>query len=459
MEQTVTVPPHEPLTTPHATHQGGHREVWNLAYPIVLATISETLMNATDTFMVARLGTVEVAAVGLASMMTWLFYLPFLGLAMGINTFVAQSYGAKAYRECGRMTWQGLSVAVVSGLFILSGILLGPVLFDLARPSPEVQRLGVSFFQIRLFDGPGLMVAMTIASFLRGIGDTKTPMKIGIGTNLLNLGLNYVLIYGHLGFPRLGVRGSALGSAIAGLASGLVYVAIFFHPRYAEFGSRQAARPVWPDLRRVLRVGVPIGVQRFLDIGSFVIFSALIGRLGDAQLAANQIGIQLMSVSYTVGIGIAAAATVLVGQYIGAKNLAAAERSAYSAVKLAIVYMGVVGVGFVLFPGTVIAFFNQDPDVIRFGREALIAAAFFQVFDACGLVFSGALRGAGDTRWTMVAALIGAWVFFLPLAYFLALPLGLGFLGAWLGATAYICVLGLACFYRFRRGAWKRMVI
>lgn len=459
MAQTTALTPGEPLTAPHATPQGGYREVWTLAYPIVLATISETLMGATDTFMVAHLGKVEVAAVGLASMMSWLFYLPFLGLAMGINTFVAQSYGANVHRECGRMTWQGLYVALAAGLLILASIQLGPLLFDLARPSADVQRLGILFFQIRLLDGPGMMIAMTIASFLRGIGDTRTPMKIGIGMNVLNLALNYVLIYGHLGFPRLGVRGSALGSAIAGLAGGAMYVVVFFQARYASFGPRQVSRPVWHDIRRVLRVGAPIGVQRLLDVGSFVIFSALIGRLGDGPLAANQISIQLMSISYTVGFGVAAAAAVLVGQYIGAKNLAAAERSAYTAVKMAIAYMGIVGLAFLLFPEAVIAFFNDDPEVVRFGRQALIVAAFFQVFDACGLVFTGALRGAGDTRWTMFAAFIGAWVCFLPLSYFLAMSLGMGFLGAWLGATVYICGLGLACFHRFRQGAWKKMVI
>lgn len=459
MEPSVPKIVETPTRTPPGPDAGGYREVWLLAYPIILANISETLMGATDTFMVAQLGKVEVGAVGLGSMMAWLFYLPFLGLAMGVNTFVAQSYGAKTYEDCGRMTWQGLYIAAVSGLLILSGVLLAPALFALARPSAEAQQLGTVYLQYRLLDGPGLMIGMTVASFLRGIGDTRTPMKIGITVNILNVILNYGLIYGELGMPRLEVQGSAIGSAIAGWTGGVLYVACAWHGRYAAYRIRRPAGPSWRDIRRILRVGIPVGVQRFLDIGSFVIFGALIGRLGDGPLAANQIALQFMSIAYTFGLGVSIAASVLVGQYIGAKRLDLAERSAYTAVKLAMAYMTVIGLLFLTFPADIIRLFSADPEVVAYGRQGLIIAAFFQAFDACGIVLIGALRGAGDTRWAMMAALIGAWMVFLPLSYLLAMPLGLGFLGAWLGATVYICGLGVACYIRFRQGAWKRMVI
>lgn len=442
-----------------STSAGGLREVWLLSYPIVIANMSETLLGVVDTYMVGQLGEVEIGAVGLGSMMSWLFYLPFLGLALGVNTFVSQSYGAKKYTACGYMTWQGLYVALISGGLIWAGILLAPIMFDLAGPSPEVHDIGITYLQWRLIDAPGLMVGMTIASFFRGIGDTKTPMKIGIAINLINIILNYGLIYGNFGLPRLEVQGSAIGSAIAGLSGGLIYVVLFFRKYLTSFGNRT---PVWPNrhaLGRILRVGAPIGLQRFLDIGSFVIFSAFIGRLGNAQLAANQISIQLMSVSYMVGMGIGMAATTLVGQYIGSKQLDLAERSTYSALKLASSIMVCIGLLFLLFPETLVAFFNDSPDVLRYGRQGLLYAALFQGFDALAVVFIGALRGAGDTQWTAIAAFIGAWLFFLPLAYLLTFTLDMGFWGAWLGATIYICLLGTACIYRFRQGVWKTMVI
>ncbi|MBT5873926.1 MAG: hypothetical protein HOH43_10940, partial [Candidatus Latescibacteria bacterium] len=213
------------------------------------------------------------------------------------------------------------------------------------------------------------------------------------------------------------------------------------------------------EILRVIRVGAPIGVQRFLDIGSFVIFSALIGRLGDGQLAANQIAIQMMSISYMVGLSIGMASTVLVGQYIGAKNLDMAERSTYSALKLAIIYMFLIGLTFIAFPVELVSIFNDEPDVIKYGRQGLMFAAIFQAFDALAVVLIGSLRGAGDTRWTMMAALVGAWVIFLPLSYYLAITLKMDFFGAWMAATVYICGLGLACYYRFRKGVWKTMTI
>lgn len=448
--------PVESVTSPAA---GGMREVWLLSYPIILANMSETLLGVTDTYMVGQLGKVEIGAVGLGSMMAWLFYLPFLGLAMGVNTFVSQSYGAKSFGDCGHITWQGLYVALASGVLILLGILCAPLMFDLADPSPEVHELGVSYLQWRLLDAPGLMIGMTVASFFRGIGDTKTPMKIGITVNLLNIILNYGLIYGNFGLPRLEVQGSAIGSAIAGFTGGLIYLALFFRKYLTPFANRI---PVWPkrkDFERIVRVGAPIGLQRFLDIGSFVIFSAFIGRLGNAQLAANQISIQLMSISYMIGLGIGMAATTLVGQYIGSKQLHLAERSTYSALKLAMGVMVFIGLFFLLFPEPLVAFFNDSPDVVEYGRQGLLYAALFQGFDALAVVFIGALRGAGDTRWTAVAAFIGAWLFFLPLAYLLAFTWEMDFWGAWLGATIYICMLGIACIYRFRQGVWKTMVI
>ena len=438
---------------------GGVNRVWLLAYPIILANMSETLLGVVDTYMVGQLGVVEIGAVGLGSMLAWLFYLPVLGLAMGLNTFVAQSYGAGNRKDCGHMTWQGLYMAVASGALILLVIPFVPLLFDLAGPSTEVRRLGVTYLQWRLIDGPAFMIAMTAASFFRGIGDTKTPMKIGITINIINIILNYGLIYGHFGLPRLEVQGSALGSALSGMIGGGIYLALFLSKRLRPYANRTIVKPRWHDFVRLFRVGAPIGLQRFLDIGSFVIFSTIIGRLGNAQLAANQIAIQLMSISYMIGLGIGMAASTLVGQYIGAKRIELAERSAYSALKLAMGIMVFVGLSFLLFPEPLITLFNADPDVVRYGRQGLLYAAFFQSFDALAVIFIGALRGAGDTRWSAVAAFIGAWVIFLPLTYLLAFTMGLDFWGAWLSATIYICLLGIACVYRFRQGAWKKMVI
>ncbi len=452
----TAVPEPERIAVPDS---GSVSRVWLLAYPIILANMSETLLGVVDTYMVGQLGVAEIGAVGLGSMLAWLFYLPVLGLAMGVNTFVAQSYGAGKRPDCGYMTWQGLYMALVSGACILLVIPFVPTLFDLAGPSAEVRRLGITYLQWRLIDGPAFMIAMTAASFFRGIGDMKTPMKIGIAVNIINVMLNYGLIYGHFGLPRLEVQGSALGSALSGIVGGGIYVVLFLSKRLRPYATRMIVKPRWTDFVRLFRVGAPIGLQRFLDIGSFVIFSAIIGRLGNAQLAANQIAIQLMSISYMIGLGIGMAASTLVGQYIGAKRLELAERSTYSAIKLAMGIMVCIGIVFLLFPEPLVTVFNSDPGVVRYGRQGLLYAAFFQAFDALAVVFIGALRGAGDTRWSAAAAFIGAWIIFLPLTYLFAFALNLGFWGAWLSATIYICLLGIACVYRFRQGAWKRMII
>ena len=438
---------------------GSLRLVWLLSYPIILANMSESLLGVVDTYMVSQLGVIEIGAVGLGAMHAWLFYLPVMGLAMGLNTFVAQSYGARKMKDCGFITWQGLYLALISGSMILLAIPFVPLVFDLAGPTAEVKRLGITYLSWRMIDAPAFMIAATASSFFRGIGDTKTPMKIGIAINIVNVILNYGLIYGNLGLPRLEVQGSAIGSALASILGGGVYLVLFLSKRLHPYANRTFVKPCWHEFVRLFKVGAPIGLLRFLDVGSFVIFSVIISRLGNAQLAANQIAIQLMSVSYTTGMAISLAATTLVGQYIGARQLGMAENSTYNALKLAMSFMVFVGLVFLLFPEEMITLFNNDTDVIRFGREALLYAAFFQAFDALAVIFIGALRGAGDTRWTALAAFVGAWIIFLPLAYFLAFTLELGFGGAWLSATIYVCLLGLACVYRFRQGVWKKITI
>ena len=435
------------------------RPVLLLAYPIIVTNMSETLLGVVDTYMVGQLGIIEIGAVGLGASFAWLFYLPLGGLAIGINTFVAQSYGAGKLKDCGYMTWQGLYIALISGVIILLAIPFVPLIFALADPSPEVKSLGINYLQWRLIDGPAFIIAMTIASFFRGISNTKTPMKVGITINIINIILNYGLIYGHWGLPRLEVEGSAIGSALACILGCGIYVVLFFSKHLRKYGNRDIVYPCFHDCVRLIKVGAPIGLQRLLDAGSFIIFSVLISRLGNPQLAANQIAIQLMAISYTIGMGISLATSTLVAQYIGAKNLVLAERSTYISLKLALGIMGFCGLVFLLFPETLINLFNNNSTVIRYGKEGLLCAAVFQIFDAFAVIFIGALRGAGDTRWPTVVGFISAWVIFLPLTYLLAFTLNLNFWGAWLGATIYIYLLGIACFYRFRQGEWKKIVI
>jgi MATE family multidrug resistance protein len=218
-------------------------------------------------------------------------------------------------------------------------------------------------------------------------------------------------------------------------------------------------RPDARAIRRFLRTGAPIGGQWFLDMAAFALFTSLVARMGNASMAATQAMISLLSLSFMQAIGIGLAATTLVGRYKGAGDLAAAERSYRSALRLAVVLAVGVAALFVLVPEALMRMFVDDPEVIALGGPLLALGAAFQLFDALQIVVGGALRGAGDTRWPFLAQTSLAWVVRLPLAWLFAVTLGRGVVGAWYAEFVFILTLAAALLLRFRGGAWKSIKI
>ena len=334
------------------TGPGGYREVWLLAYPIVITMLSRTAMMFVDSAMVGRLGATELAAVGLAGILTWTLFSFFQGFLGSVNTFVAQRYGAGNRRGITVAAWQGIYLALGSYLIILLINQFTVPAFALMKPSSEVQRLGVIYTQIRLYGGITVFISFGMASFLRGVGDTKTPMRIEIVVNLVNLLFNYLLIFGKFGCPRLEVVGAAIATLIAGVVAVICYFAVFLSRKLNRaFQTRSYFQIDLRDLRRILRIGLPMGVHNLMDMGSFTVFTALIGRMGDVALAANNAAITLISTSFMPLFGISMAATTLVGHYIGSGQLHYARRSGYTAIKLGVVYTFFVAIAFFVVPG------------------------------------------------------------------------------------------------------------
>jgi MATE family multidrug resistance protein len=440
--------------------KGNYREVWFLAYPAILTMMSQTIMSLVDMWMVGRLGTAELAAVGLAGTLVWSIFSFFNGTVSSVNTFVAQYYGAREHERCGSNTWQGLYLTVLFGIILaLIGYWSG-AFFDLMRPSPQVRRLGIAYTQIRLMGGGFFVAYLTLSCFFRGIGNTKTPMKVVVIANLINIVFDWILIFGKIGFPRLGVRGAAIATVFANVFAALALLSIFLSKRYNEmFRSRRTIRFRWPEMQRMLRIGTPIGVQYFLDMGSFLVFAAMIGRMGDVQLAASNISIRLLSLSFLPAFGISIAATSLVGQYIGSKDPDRAILSGYTAIKMGLFYSACIAIVFLILRKPLIGLFDDSAEVLTYGARILLLAAAFQLFDAVGIVSSGGLRGAGDTRWIMMVGVSYAWLLFVPLALLFGYALDMGVVGAWMGATIYIIIFGLTLFWRFWSRKWMAIKI
>jgi MATE family, multidrug efflux pump len=444
--------------SPAARTAGGVREVAWLASPVLVQMLSETLMQVGASAMVGRLGAPELGAVGLGGVWLWTLICPFVGAATGVSVFVSRAHGAGAPRTCGPWVWQGLAALVPTAVvWTLAVAALFPLLMALVDPSPALAEHTLAYVAGRLPGLPAIAAGAAVTSFFRGLGNTRVPMFATIVTVLLQSAIAYVLIFGELGFPAYGVTGVGIAFAIAEWT----YTAILFGFLLRRtMRERFATAPHAPDIaqiRRFLRTSGPIGGQWLLDMLSFALFSSIVARMGDAEMAATQAMIQLLSLSFMQAVAISVSAGTLVGRYLGAGNPAASARSFRSAMKLAMVLAAFVAALFLGAPEFLMRLFSSDPKVLALARPLLVLGALFQLVDAIGIVAGGSLRGGGDTRWPFFVHATLAWAARLPLVWLVAIRLEGGVVGAWIGELGYIALLGAAFVWRFRSGKWKTM--
>ena len=366
---------------------GSYRQVLALAYPVIIAMLSQTLMWLMDTVMVGRLGTAQLAAVGLAGSIMWTLFAFFNGLIGSANTFISQDYGAKQYDDIGKVMWHYLYIAIASSVVVLLVAVYGSgFIFGLIRRSEEVREYASVYARIRLYCGLAVFVSFAVAGFFRGIGNTKTPMYISIIANGLNVVFNYFLIFGKFGFPRLEVAGAALATAGSSIFGAILYLVVCFSKKYnMAYFTRSFYRLEFSQIRRIIRVGLPMGIQFFLDQASFTTFSLIIERMGEVPLAASNASIAIMSTSFMPLIGISIATTTLVGQFIGAKDLEHARKSGYTAIKIGMLYTLLVAFNYFVFPRQLVSLVTKEPEVRALGAKILMLVGIFQFSDGFGI--------------------------------------------------------------------------
>jgi MATE family multidrug resistance protein len=435
-------------------------EVALLAYPAVLQTIAETAMQVIDSAMVGRLGAAALGAAGLAGIWIWTLFVPLAGTGSGLQVFVSRHYGAGEHARCGPWVWQALAVVVPAmALWLLAVAAVLPYLYAWVGPSQALQEAALAYSYGRLPGGLTVVVNITLASFFRGLGDTRTPLRAALAGIAVNIPVAYALIFGELGMPALGVAGAGIAVSAGSFTMSLVLLSSLLRRELRERYHTGPCRPERAEIRRFLRTSAPIGGQWLLDMTTFAIFTSVVARMGDASMAASQAMLQLLSLSFMQAIAISIAAGALVGRYMGAGDLEAATRSFRSAQVLGLGVAAVVAVAFVAAPEALIGIFSSDPAVLALARPLLALGAFFQVVDAIGIIASGALRGAGDTRWPFVVQAAMAWLVRLPAVYVAAIVLDGGVFGAWAGELVYLFALTVAFVLRFQAGQWRTMRI
>lgn len=439
----------------------GLREIWLLALPIIASMASATVASFVDTWFIALVGTAEVAAGMPAGISAYTLTAFPLGITQCVSTFAAQALGRGEPHEGAAYAWQGLylSFAVGIGCFLLWP--LAPVFFSLFGHEPEIVALEVIYFRVRLW-GVGLSVAIgALNGFFYGMHRPRVPLVAMVVDNVANVFLCYVLVFGKLGAPALGLTGAAWAFVLSFVAQLAVLMAAFLSPPcHAEFVTRTTWRFAWARLRQLLHIGWPAGAQSAIDVlGWGVLIVLLVGRFGKEHLAASNIAIQYMTISFMPGIGLAQALTALVGRYIGEGKHEIAVQRVYEGLFLALSYMTLMGLMYLTLRGPFIAFFNTDPVVIEVGGKILLCVAVFQLFDAMNFTFAGALRGAGDTHWTAGLIFVLSLFLFAPLSLGAVAFTDLQSLGPWIAGTIYSIILGLALWWRFAHGKWREINI
>jgi MATE family multidrug resistance protein len=456
----AAAPASAPAAQSPAGAGGSVREVTWLATPVVLSMMSETMMHVVDTIFVGRLGTAEQGAVGVAATVSWTLFSFIAGILHAVQIFVAQHVGARSPRGAGEVTWQGIYLALVAAIPITVVGFTGGSIFRILGMDPLLVPHAMVYFQIRLLGAVVVFLAFTGESYLRGVGDTRTPMVVTFVANGTNILLDYLLIFGHLGFPRLGVAGAAWATVAAvSLQATILLVAFERRGRRDGHLVRPVLPPVGSAFLKLVRVGLPVGVQWVLEMGSWTIFTVFAAQLGKVQAAAHQVATVIIHVSFMPGYGVSVAATTLVGQYLGAGDRQSALASARNALRLAMTFMGAMGLVFFLARYQLVRIFNVDPEVVALGGQLLLFAALFQVFDAANMVLSGILRGAGDTRFPMLATIVMSWLVFVPLAWLLTMRLGYGVAGGWLAAVVWIFGQALVLRHRYVRRRWMEKTL
>ena len=436
------------------------RALFLLAIPMVLEMCMESIFAVVDMFWVSHLGADAVATVGITESMLTLMYAVAIGLGIGATAMVARRIGEHNADGAARAAVQAIALGVIVSIaFAIIGVSFSGRLLSAMGGSPWVIAHGAGFTKVMFAGNASILLLFLINAIFRGAGDAAIAMRVLWLANTINIVLGPCFIFGLGPFPKLGVVGAAVATTI-GRGSGVVYAfsrLIRSGGRFDIVRSHLRLEP--PIMARLLRLSATGTFQVFIGMASWIGLVRTLSSFGSDAVAGYTIGIRVIIFALLPSFGLANAAATMVGQALGAKKPDRAEQAVWKAGFYNMIFLGIVGLAFVLFAREIIGLYGSDPKVVPYGVDCLRIVAYGFLFYAYGMVLTQSFNGAGDTRTPTIINLFVFWLWELPLAYVLAIVFGIGPRGVFIAITIAFSTLALVSGLLFRRGRWKTRVV
>jgi MATE family multidrug resistance protein len=441
----------------------GIGEVLRVALPLMVSTASMTIMQFTDRMFLLWESQADMAGAMSAGVLSFAVAVFPFGIAAYVAAFVGQYYGAERHHRIGLVTWQAIFFCLACTPFVLATNVFAPQFFAAVQPDPDIVAAEIVYYRIMNFGAAAVLISTALAGYFSGRGSTRVVMIVDCAAAALNIALDYAWIFGHWGFPAWGVAGAAWATIVSQWAKVFVYFCLFLAPQArARFGTLSGCRIDWALMRRLVYYAAPTGLQLLIEVGGFTVLLFLVGQLREVDIAATSLALNINTLAFMPVWGISMATTALVGQRLGENRPDLAARASWSSIVIGSIYMVAFSAIYVLLPDVLLLPHQPQPiteEFIELRSLTIVLLRFVAVYclcDALYIIFSGTLKGAGDTRFIMyasgilaVAAVGATW---LGINY-----AGFGVLACWVVITTWVLLLGVVFAVRFLDGKWRDM--
>ena len=425
---------------------------FHLAYPVMLSQLGHMMVNVADSIMVGQLGAVPLAGASLANVIFHLLLMFGIGVSYAITPLVAAADGEGDTIKSTEYLKHAILLNTITGMVLFTLVMLATPLLTALNQPPDVVEMALPYLSVITLSLVPLMIFQTFRQFAEGMSDTKMAMVIVILSNLVNIVLNYIFIYGHLGVPAYGL----LGAGYASLISRIVLAAwmtlyIYRGSKFIQFRKAFSFTNYSQFLfRKLFSLGFPAGLQFTFEVGAFGFAVIMMGWIGTEALAAHQIAINLAAITYMMASGLSAAATIRVGNQLGKRDIPTLKAAAYTLYTMVILFMALCALILIFGRHFFPALYINNEEVIGIASSLLIIAGLFQISDGVQVLSLGALRGLEDVKMPTILTFVAYWVISLPLGYLMAFHLGLGPQGVWYGLLSGLTIVAILMFIRFR---------